>query len=615
MEMPLPENTPHQDISLILRDFLRTIKAVCMYPENNSLPQSLRQSLAGRLLDLVDDVGELRLSVDRASLLYQGAIVHRDKSREDNLAGIFFSAGITEFTFHRGLSVDGLNRLLDTLRTYLTAPAESQDLPALLWEENIGGFAFQSAEDIALAEYDVNFRIQEYFQNEDDKRLTESGRLDAGLYEAVFLNAEDLDRERINPTVDGNLPPSALFNIDRAEAEKLHAQEAMEAMGLGNLPPQPLPSQAVIVAELKASREELRRLEQLLAEDAVFDMYESTTVMLVELLMQETTLKGFGETAIICERILSEYIKQGKLAEAAFLLISLRMLGKRIRSEKPRWTERIDDILVTAGSRDRLHLVTTALNEKADINGDDLRRYLDVFDWQALSGITDLLGELEHRPHRDTLCAYLVERGRGKEEILAKGIYDKRWYVVRNSVMILGHIGDDRALQHLSHAIKHEDRRVRIELIEALKRHSDDPRVLDILRQLVYDADEEIHREALQAIMTFSGPEAFAAISVVVTAESFGKLDPAEQVALLIAYSRVGREQAVGYLAGHIERYNPLRNPIRTFMRTAAFDALEQNPSEKAAKLLAKYAGSWRPDIKRRAEHVLARRKNMGGNQ
>lgn len=615
MEMPLSENTPHQDISLILRDFLRTVKAVCMYPENNSLPQSLRQSLAGRLLDLVDEQGELRFSVDRAALLYQGAIVHRDKSREDNLADIFFSAGVTEFAFRRGLTVDGLNRLLDTLRVYLTAPADSQDLPALLWEANVDGFGFQSAEDIALAEYDANFRIQEYFQQEDDKRLTESGRLDAGLYEAVFLNAEDLDRDRINPTIDGNLPPSELFNIDQRESEGLRAQEAMEAMGLSNLPPQPLPSQAIIVAEQKATRDDLYRLEQLLAEDATFDMYESTTQMLIELLMQETTLKGFHETAIICERILSEYIAQGKIAEAAMLLVSLRMLGKRIRDEKPRWTERIEDILVTAGSRDRLHLVTTALNENAGISGDDLRRYLDVFDWQALSGITDLLGELEHRGHRDTLCAYLVERGRGKEEILARGIYDKRWYVVRNSVMILGHIGDDRALQHLRHAVKHEDRRVRIELIDAVRRHSENPKVLDILRQLVYDSDEEIHREALQAIMSFSGPEAFAAISAVVTAETFGNLDPEEQMALLIAYSRAGKEQAVPYLAGHILRFNLLRNPIRTFMRAAAFDALEQNPSEKASKLLKQFAGSWRPDIKRRAEQAIAHRKNIGGNQ
>lgn len=614
MEAPNLDNPIDQEIAILLRDFLRTIKAVCMYPETNSLPQSLRQSLAGRLIDCVEDNGEIRLSVDKSSILRNGEIIHRDKSREDNLAAIFFTAGITEFAFKPGLTVESVNRLLNALRAYLTAPTGNGDLAAEIWEAAPDGFSFQSAEDIALAEYDANFRIQEYFRDEDEKRLSRSDTPDN--YEAVFLDEQDLEGQSTPESIDGHLAPGSLFEVSPEEASRLKAQAAAEAMGLTDLPPNRVPTVDQLVRdEHTLTEEEQAKVIAMLGKDAAFDMYESTSQLLVELLMQETTLKGFSETAIICEKILNEFITQGKVAHAAFLLRSLQQLARRIKDRKSRWAERLNDIHVTAGSRDRLRPLAQALNEHEDIPGDDFRLYLDMFDWQALSGLTDLLGELEHRHHRETLCAYLVDRGRGKEEILAKGVYDKRWYVVRNSVMILGHIGDDRALQHMKHVVDHEDRRVRIELAASL-RGKDNPKALDILGRLVFDSDEEIQADAVAAIMASSGSEAFEAVSRIVADELFQQLDPKDQIALLIAYSRTGKERAVSYLSQLITRFNPLRNPIRTFFRAAAFEALEHNPSEKAGKLLGQLAASWRPDIKRRAGRSLSRRtERMGGEK
>ncbi|HOZ06737.1 MAG TPA: HEAT repeat domain-containing protein [candidate division Zixibacteria bacterium] len=613
METPNTDRPPDQEIAVLLRDLLRTIKAVCMYPETNSLPQSLRQSFASRLLDLLEEQGEIRLGVDNGVILRNGEIVHRDKSREDNLAAIFFSAGITELSFKRGLTAASIDRLLGAIRTYLTAPAGHGDLPSLLWEAAPEGFSFQSAEDVALAEYDAGFRVQEYFHREDERRRAGGDTFDG--YEAIFLSEDALEGRAASETVDGHLTPGGVFEVEPEEAARLRAQAAAEAMGLSNLPPVPVPSvRDILSRENSLSADEQARMEQLLAQDAAFNLYESTSHLLIELLMQETTLKGFDETAIICEKMLNEFVAQGQVAHAAFLLRSLRNLGERIRGAKPRWADRLEGIYMTAGSRERLRLLAKALNEHTEITESDLRRYLDLFDWQALSALTDLLGELEHRPHRETLCRYLVDHGRGKEEILAKGVYDKRWYVVRNSVMILGHIGDDRALQHLKQAVAHEDRRVRIELVEAV-RGKEHAGALEILGRLVFDPDEEVHREAMAALMGSSGAGAFEALAGAVTAESFGQLDPQDQIALLVAYSRRGKERAVPHLARLIARFNPTRNPIRTFFRAAAFDALEQNPSEKAGALLQRLTGSWRPDIRRRATRCLSRRKAPTGGE
>lgn len=44
-----------RDLTLILKDFLKVIKVVSLYPETNPLPLSLRQSFAEKFCTLIED--------------------------------------------------------------------------------------------------------------------------------------------------------------------------------------------------------------------------------------------------------------------------------------------------------------------------------------------------------------------------------------------------------------------------------------------------------------------------------------------------------------------------------------------------------------------------------
>ena len=53
------------EIAFILKDLLKVIKVVSMYPEDNPLPHSMRRSFAEKLVDLVElygDTGQQRQS-------------------------------------------------------------------------------------------------------------------------------------------------------------------------------------------------------------------------------------------------------------------------------------------------------------------------------------------------------------------------------------------------------------------------------------------------------------------------------------------------------------------------------------------------------------------------
>ncbi len=64
MSQPIAANKRINEIKLILKDMLKVIKVVAMYPEGNPLPQSLRRSFAEKLAAIIDEHGEIKLQID-----------------------------------------------------------------------------------------------------------------------------------------------------------------------------------------------------------------------------------------------------------------------------------------------------------------------------------------------------------------------------------------------------------------------------------------------------------------------------------------------------------------------------------------------------------------------
>lgn len=189
-------------------------------------------------------------------------------------------------------------------------------------------------------------------------------------------------------------------------------------------------------------------------------------------------------------------------------------------------------------------------------------------------------------------------------------MYDKRWYVVRNSITILTRIGDKRSVGYLEKAAKHDDRRVRLELVKAL-RESPGDEALTVLRTLVHDPDAEVRREAVNAIVARRGQAAFDIITEIINDDNFPALDHADQAELLRAFSIIGGEHAVEYLHRLITKVDLFHDPVLSFFRKAAFDSLVENRSDKSEKLLVKLGNSLRPDIRRQASAALRRRREL----
>ncbi len=629
-----------KEIRFLLKDFLKVIKIVSMYPEDNPLPQSLKRSFAERLVSVIQVHGEFRIEVESDRLIFERETVFQDKSKEESLAGLFFGTGISEFSFRFGLDIDDIYKLLDLVREYVNSPDKSLDLAGSIWEAEITGFVFRTVEDGALTDYDSSFNIQEHLNNSDSGRVraTQFGTDQAVVYTSIFERNDgsfqeseiQLDSDGIDTVVSaaGNAVPGseslfatgvplALTGEEPADDFGDEAPSAMgeviEALGCPTAPTRQTPTPNTILilnSEFRLSEEEEATVRELLVADAEFDTYESTLELLKEMLLQEADMDAFYETVTVSEKVLTDLVKVGRLPESGQLLQYLKKLAERLPANKGLWAERLRDAVITAGSRDRLKVLTESLNEHPELGVGELKLYLDNFGWEALSAITDLLGELQHRLHREALADYLTVRGKDNIDIVAKGIYDKRWYVVRNAVTILAGIGNAKAISYLKKVVKHDDPRVRLQLVASLGDCPSDEAVL-LLKECISDSDADIRKKAVASLVVRKNQAALDTITDILNEEEFQSLGQDDQQTMLNAFSMLGGEVAVPYLSQLIQKANPFRDSSVAFYRAAAFEALTLNRSEKCESFLVKMSGSWRPDIKQQAVAALQRRREI----
>jgi len=615
VNIELKDNKRITDISFILKDFLKVIKVVSLYPENNPLPQSLKRSFAERLQMIVESYGDITIIVKKDRLLYQNEVVFKDRPPEDYLASIFFEIGITSFTIKEIIDINEVYRFLKVMKEYVNNLDKSDDLISLIWEADVSFISFETLENKGLSQYD-DFDFNEFLTKEDDDEqdwLTyETGSDKVESYDSIFDNQESSSFEEKGNAIENNSiffsdlssTPSTAETIDETS---LKTSEAATSMGYGDLSAQAnfRPDISLIMNdEFKLSEEEREEINGLIANDDQFDPYESTLALLKEILLQESEMNSFYESVTICEKMLTEFLQKGRFIEASQLLGYLNELEKEIKKEKPLWAERLKEVVVTAGSRDRLKILEEVLNKNDQITSLELKNYIDNFDWEVLGIISELITKLIHKHHKECLKSFLVEKAKGNLDIIAKNIFDKRKDIVINTISILSQIGNDRAIVYLSKVVHHEDDEIRLHLVSSLKNCSSDS-AISILKEAFHDNNSEVRKEAVNTLVVRRGVKAFEAITSIINDDNFSLLEQAEQQVLLNTFSILGGEKAVGFLSQLILKFNHFHNPMLTFYRQAAFEALSKNKSEKCEKLLLKLSHSWRADIKKKAQETL----------
>jgi len=612
------ENRPAWDpeeIGRILADLMKTIKVVSVYPENNPIPTRLKESFIERFTDLIKEHKKIVFVINQEEIHFEGEAVYTDDSSDDTLASIFHNAGITEISFAEDFDYKEAEEFFRALKSFVNKEPGAEDLVALFWQANIDGFDYATIEDVALKEYEGEFLVQESCVDEGSF-IRRSADDDSGKvqYAEIFLDDDDAGVEDAGDSSDaGNyssiagLPIAGSVPAGFMPSGKKSSEDAAGISTGGT----PITDTTLILNDaFTLEEEELKKVESLVKEDASFDLFTDTIELLQEMLHQEKEFQNFSEVIILTEKLQTEFIKLGNLKGAGEIIDRLKETGETIKSNDPRFKERVHNALVMSGGWEKLSHLAEVLNADSSTDAGELIAYLNHFGWESLSTVTDLLGVLEYRAHREAICDYLADKGRDHIDIISKGIFDRRWFVVRNTAAILTQIGTEEAIPYLEKAITHEDFRVRYQVALGVCREVTEENI-ELLFKLIWDNDERVRSTAIEAILDQKGEIVLKTIVRIINDDRFASLSELIQERMIMTLSELGGEHAVNYLTSLVSDGGMFQSQVKDFYQRLAFKALAHNMSEKAEKVLLKYSRSWRRHLRRLAGMALKERREF----
>jgi len=168
-----------------------------------------------------------------------------------------------------------------------------------------------------------------------------------------------------------------------------------------------------------------------------------------------------------------------------------------------------------------------------------LTRVLFQIGREGALALADALGESRDRSERRAFLAAMVTLGPLALETAQGMVADPRWFVVRNGVSVLGELGGEDVLSHLTGTLANRDSRVRTETILSLaKVGGEDAEIL--LLGMLDDGEAEVRATACKALGALKSPRAYRPLLELLT-------DDAQevQVETLQALGQIGDPGAV----------------------------------------------------------------------
>lgn len=194
---------------------------------------------------------------------------------------------------------------------------------------------------------------------------------------------------------------------------------------------------------------------------------------------------------------------------------------------------------------------------------ENLLRVLAFLRERATRHLMNRLADEDDAASRRTLAEALIRQGTTATHVLLEFLGDERWYVVRNTVAILGEIRDQKTAIYLTAHLQHPDMRVRREAIRALTRIGG-ASAIGILLQAVEGDDQDLRRQALLSLGAMKSPAAVPTLLKLVMRHDprFKHLEETKEA--IKALGEIGSAEAIPALLAILRQ--------RSFFRRAQLD-------------------------------------------
>jgi len=540
---------------------IKAVKAKLVYPSSSKLPSQFKYDLTQKAISVFKDIETIDLKVTASSIMYGRTIVYESTARTENFAHVFFRDGLIGLSFHRGLNDDEISRFVDLLAKMFRTVYVDDDFATLLWEENfqyITHTLIDDGLDIDAVEYSAD--------KPKDKSTLSSDDIQSLYFDEGEIIFDDEDLTSGDQGADLRRRGKAFAQMPQATHDFLNR-----------------------ITEFTASENE--EIATIIDEDSRFDHAEYLLTVVFEILGMEKEVPGYVETLKFIGKVRNNFISLGDFSGAAALLKRTKELLDVLRNLKSPRAEKIDGFFMDCASKENIEFITETLNNLKDIDSEGLVKYLNLLPWAAIDPLLLSLGDLKFFRSRRAVCAALAEIGKDQVDLVARGLDDERWYVVRNVVQILGNIGSHRVINHLKKTIRHPDYRVRKETLSAAA-NINSPESEDFMILALSDPDLKIQLDSLKFLVNKRCGRAFKALENIIKDKKFKDRQPEQIGKFLEAYAVLGQDKAFPYLKPMAAKRQFFASSKDERMKIMAIGALAKINSNEAQKVIGKLSQS-----------------------
>lgn len=483
----------------VVDSLIKTLKNIMIYPEDNPIPAEQKRRFFEKFSEFLDDYGELSLEVRYAQLHYKGHMIYQDYNEKEGLAHSMHQAGISAITFKEGLILNELSDLLNVLRDGFALNSLEDDLVTLLWEYDFDHISYKVIDEFLEEEPDIPLL---------DHRVSDFKKLDDAS--SVYYSEVNLPGEKRG---------------EEQEAEQIKVQKSFQ--------------NAKVFVE-----EDVLKIDQLLKKDESYQGMEEVLSVVEEVFSADQELPEFNDAVKVVEKSLDRLLESGEFKSSFRIVQLMHELAEGYKEKFPKRSARLAETVNRAGDSERIKLITSVLNKEENPSLKWAKAYLSSLHWNSIFNILNMLGELNTYPARKLVCDVLAGFGTEHFDMVARGISDHRWYVVRNVVAILGRIGDPRAIPHLKETIKCDELQVRRETIRALELIGG-PDAARVLLSAVDDPSPRLRAKTFSLLGKLGEKIATEPLLQITKSRGFKEKSEEEKKAVLFSLAAIGKDEVV----------------------------------------------------------------------
>ena len=536
-EMPLIEGVETDEELILGRDltsaFIKAIKAFRFYPPDNPTLKGFRDQLLKKFQFFLNKYQSFVIQVGEYNLSFKGKIIYENKDVKSSLAFSLYKDGLREIRFVKGLEEWEVQGVIDVLKHSENINQLEDDIVTLMWEKDFVHVSYLATDEF--------------------------------LEETPVIIPDNIDQFRKNLVFK---PLAHHVEVELAEEGSEEGVDLDEILSKAIDEPPPFVSDRSVYFLTPDEVEGLRKDVESEADPAfVFNV----TDILFEILALEKEQEPYQDAVNILIKVLDAFLTLGEFTKATDLLKRVYIILKTYDLQD--WqSESIRKIIVGAGEEVRIERIGKVL-EREEVRLEDVNVYLSLLQKNSIKPLIKLLGELKNSKARRVFCDALSEIGKNAIEMFTPFMDDRRWYLVRNIVYILGRIGKEQSLPYIQKAFNHEENRVRREAIQALGLIGS-PKAIGLLVRALTDNDVRIR--CMAAINLGKGGKKVGLIPLleVVQSKDFYKREPAEIKAFFNAIGMAGSNEAVPALQQLLERKSWFSRGKTDEIRIGAANAL-----------------------------------------